>query len=275
MLHYDTTGSSQRVNFQAAMNGPSGQTTSYGPLGTTFGNYASAYIDVPANSPPATITVLSPNGGEVWTEASSQTIRWVSNGSDTTQPVAIYLERKSPSDTQFWNIGGIVINQPGSGSYTWNVSSKDTTNRSIPGSQYKILIGRNLGRGTGPVDESDSFFVINAPVNIAYQYAGQSVSDGINNYKYYVNVSSSDTRTSRYSITLSCSSSAPFQVFVDGINRCSESAFTIFPRVDSTGPATFTLDVKSNYPPVTVNIYASNIDSSGVVIGGGDNKISF
>jgi hypothetical protein len=108
----------------------------------------------------SSITVLSPNGQEVWVNGSQQTIRWTSKGSNATQPVEIILERKSPTDTQFWNIGKIATNQTGSGSYTWTVSSRDTTGSIVANSQYKVLIGRNLAKGTGPVDESDNSFLI-------------------------------------------------------------------------------------------------------------------
>jgi Ser-Thr-rich glycosyl-phosphatidyl-inositol-anchored membrane family len=113
----------------------------------------------------SSITISSPNGQEVWVNGSEQTIRWTSKGSDATQPVEIVLERRSPTDTQFWNIGTIVTNQPGSGSYTWVVSPKDVVGNIIANSQYKILIGRNLAKGTGPVDESDNYFLIASPSN--------------------------------------------------------------------------------------------------------------
>jgi hypothetical protein len=111
----------------------------------------------------SSVTISSPNGQEVWVNRSQQTIRWTSKGSDATQPVEIILERKSPNDAQFWNIGTIATNQPGSGSYVWTVSSNDATGNIVANSQYKILIGRNLAKGTGPVDESDSYFLIAMP----------------------------------------------------------------------------------------------------------------
>ncbi|TSC71316.1 MAG: hypothetical protein G01um101448_1229 [Parcubacteria group bacterium Gr01-1014_48] len=119
-------------------------------------------IPPPANTNPvkSSITIMSPNGQEVWADGSSQTIRWTSKGSDATQPVEIDLLRKTSADTQFWNIGTIATNQSGSGSYTWKVSAKDTTGKITAGSQYKILIGRNLAKGTGPVDESNNYFTI-------------------------------------------------------------------------------------------------------------------
>lgn len=125
-----------------------------------IGDASDSYFTIVNMSTPSTVSVLSPNGGESWVEGSYQTIRWSSNGSDANQAVEINLERKSPTDTQFWNIGTIATNQSGSGTYSWRVSAKDTTGNVIAGSQYKILIGRNIAKGTGPVDESDYGFAI-------------------------------------------------------------------------------------------------------------------
>ncbi len=131
----------------------------------------------------SSLTVSSPNGQEVWVNGSKQIIRWTSEGSDASQPVNIFLERKSPNDTQFWNIDMIATNQPGSGSYTWTVSSKDTTGNIVANAQYKILIGRNIAKGLGPVDESDDYFLISTPIaqpsiTVLYPNYGEVLNNG-------------------------------------------------------------------------------------------------
>lgn len=109
----------------------------------------------------SSIIVISPNNKEIWKEGTSQTIQWTATGSDKDLPVdEIDLLRKTPTDNQFWNIGTIANNQPGTGNYTWKVSAKDTTGNILAGSQYKILIGRNVAKGTGPVAESEGYFTI-------------------------------------------------------------------------------------------------------------------
>ena len=107
------------------------------------------------------ITVISPNGNESLVEGSVHTISWTSRGSNATEYVEIDLLRKSPRDTQFWNIGTIAKKLPGTGSYVWKVSAKDEVNSEIiNGSEYKILVGRDLYSGRGQVDQSDFGFKI-------------------------------------------------------------------------------------------------------------------
>jgi hypothetical protein len=101
-----------------------------------------------------TITVLSPNGGEIFVIGNNYQIKWQSSGSGADQNVEIDLERKTATDSQFWNVGTIATGQPGTGTYQWHVAAND-----IAGAQYKILIGRNLASGLGPVAESNSFTI--------------------------------------------------------------------------------------------------------------------
>jgi len=94
------------------------------------------------------ITIISPNGGEVWNVGSQQEIKWTStNFSD---PVNIVL-------TTFDQIvisGVIAQNVPNTGSYFWTVTTgiTDTVQASIRVEEAKIMATIH--------DESDSLFTI-------------------------------------------------------------------------------------------------------------------
>ncbi len=119
------------------------------------------------------VRVLSPNGGEALFTGKSYPISWTSS-----KPVQIDLERKLPTDSQFWNIGTIATNQPASGSYNWNVSAMDTTGKIIADAQYKIIVGSGFASGDGLADESDDYFTIST-LTCPVGYVCTTTSTGI------------------------------------------------------------------------------------------------
>lgn len=78
-----------------------------------------------------TITVISPNGGEVWVPGSIQVIKWSSTSPTGTLGPNVKI--------QLWKDGGvkleIVYSTPNTGSYTWTIPSTLTT-----GTNYSMLI---------------------------------------------------------------------------------------------------------------------------------------
>ncbi len=195
----------------------------------------------------SSITVSSPNGQEVWVNGSQQTIRWTSKGVGAMQPVEINLERKGPTDTQFWNIGTIATNQPGSGSYTWTVSSKDTTGSIVANSQYKILIGRDLAKGTGPVDESDNYFLIATPttqssITVLYPNGGDVLNNGGRDNITTIRWDSSGIDNSNVQIVL--------------VNKTNDEATLIASNVPNTGSYNWKMD-----PTIATGVYKINISS--------------
>ncbi|MBL7784289.1 MAG: M4 family metallopeptidase [Chitinophagales bacterium] len=66
-----------------------------------------------------TITVTSPNGGEIWQAGSTQNITWTSTG--TVSNVNLYYSIDGGSN---WNF---IANQANTGSYTWTVPNSPTT----------------------------------------------------------------------------------------------------------------------------------------------------
>ena len=94
------------------------------------------------------ITVLEPNGGEVWAAISAHDILWDSTG--TVGNVDIYYSK----DDFGTDINTIVMNTPNSGTYSWDVPDDQSTT-------VKVKI-EEVG-GTGIEDESDDYFEIGEP----------------------------------------------------------------------------------------------------------------
>ena len=98
----------------------------------------------------SSITVLSPNGGEVWTVGSTQTIRW-NPGSYKIDNVGISIFDYNAPVHQYSVVGTI----PNSGSYNWTIPN---TINGVPlsGNKYKI----EVGDGAMTYDQSDLSFSI-------------------------------------------------------------------------------------------------------------------
>jgi type II secretory pathway pseudopilin PulG len=100
------------------------------------------------------ITVISPNGGEGLHIGQPFEIKWSSQGITSAKSFVIYLERKGPGDTQFWNIATIAQSLPQNGSYTW------TPNLQTIDADYKIMVSEMGASGLEKFDESDRPFYI-------------------------------------------------------------------------------------------------------------------
>jgi len=93
------------------------------------------------------ITVVTPNGGEVWAKGEKYYINWVSEGNVGNK---VWIELKSPS--QIWVITSSLTNHVGINRYLYEVST-DLPN----GSHYKITITDTVNQID---DESDGYFTI-------------------------------------------------------------------------------------------------------------------
>ena len=126
--------------------------------GTILDDWSNRYFTITSSQTVInpTVTVLSPNGGEVWQTGNTQTIRWSSGGFDGNVFVSIY------------NTNGVACNigtvPASTGQYSFVLSSKVNTCTIIPG-QYKIVINRqsNTGFDFGVEDFSNSYFTISSP----------------------------------------------------------------------------------------------------------------
>lgn len=101
------------------------------------------FIVSPASS---SITVISPNGGEMWARGTTHTITWSSIGSPG-QNVKIELLKNGAVDRT------IVSRTRNDGSYSWRISSSQ-----VPGTDYKIQVISTSN--TAFYDTSDDNFKI-------------------------------------------------------------------------------------------------------------------
>jgi len=69
-------------------------------------------------SPSPFITVLSPNGGEIWQKGSTQTIKWNSSGVSR-----VYIKLRKGSDTYSGSEGAVSNIIPNEGFYKWTIPS--------------------------------------------------------------------------------------------------------------------------------------------------------
>jgi hypothetical protein len=122
-------------------------TNCFGPNGATitFENFDSSALTTIVKYNPGVITpkitVLSPNGGEVWPVGSTQTITWNTEGIfSPDDKITVYI---MPDDGQFKNIN-IGQSIPNTGSYTWVVPDPvkyiARSSAYVIGGKYKIFV---------------------------------------------------------------------------------------------------------------------------------------
>jgi len=133
-----------------------------------------------APEPTPSITVLSPNGGEVWVIGQTYNITWTSLGlsdekikivlDDATGPVEIITQCNDTGGSYLWHIdgeiGGVMGTVP------------------LPPGSYKIAIGKG-----NTTDISDNYFSIKAPETVQVSVkAPETVSPG-DNFTAYILIS--------------------------------------------------------------------------------------
>ncbi|MCH7974504.1 MAG: hypothetical protein IH949_11595, partial [Bacteroidetes bacterium] len=96
------------------------------------------------------ITVTSPNGGEVWLTGSTHLINWIDNIAEN---VEIQLYKSGSFDSQ------IISSTASDGSYTWNIPLG-----TVPGSDYTVRISSVVNGVI--LDESDGSFTIKSFVTV-------------------------------------------------------------------------------------------------------------
>ncbi len=106
------------------------------------------FFSINSSPNPQTLTVTSPNGGEIWTKGNTYPITWTD--SDTTGTVSIWLVRLR-QNSRWRHI--IAPNVPNTGSYNWTIPL-----RLLPGNGYYVLIRKMNSTGIG--DRSDEAFTI-------------------------------------------------------------------------------------------------------------------
>jgi len=106
---------------------------------------SNGYFTIGQSPPTSSITVTSPNGGEVWAPGSTHTITW-NPGTGTGANVKIDLLKAGVV------VGTAVASTPNDGSFSWTISSTRP-----PGTDYKIRVSST---STTASDTSDSTFTI-------------------------------------------------------------------------------------------------------------------
>ncbi len=129
---------------------------------------------LPATTP--ILTVLSPNGGEIWTQGTLQQIRWSPQGFPTNS--SVYISLYGPTTST------IATNVLNSGSYSWTIPSD------IPSSSnYRVYIWAGIS-GASYFDYSDAPFTITSttstPTPTSTQPTAIFTIEGQDSYTYNV-----------------------------------------------------------------------------------------
>jgi hypothetical protein len=158
--------------------------------GTGLTTQNTATVTVTGSNQPS-ITVLSPNGGEVWQANSTQQIKWNLNGTlDPSTRVDMYLGQFSQNPCA---IGAMCVRQTqtqyvldkniaSNVAYNWIVGT-DTNNNPIPAGTYSLEIC--IAGSTTNCDISNSPFTItasqaqNSPLTVSYPSQGATLSAGM------------------------------------------------------------------------------------------------
>jgi hypothetical protein len=100
------------------------------------------------------ITVVSPNGGEVWQTGTNQTIQWTSSGISAVNVILYTQSGAAPASTI------LASNIPNTGSYSWSIPV------SLIGrlNDYRILVQGISSSGALFPDNSDASFTINSVI---------------------------------------------------------------------------------------------------------------
>jgi hypothetical protein len=114
-------------------------------IGTLYSLNSCSYVTYTIASLPKTITVTSPNGGELWTRGSTHAITWTSTGSMSNVKIELY---KAGNLTNT-----ITTSTANTGSYLWVI-----TDDFKPAVTYKIKITYTLDSTV--CDYSDNYFAI-------------------------------------------------------------------------------------------------------------------
>ncbi|MFQ5674350.1 MAG: T9SS type A sorting domain-containing protein [bacterium] len=107
-------------------------------------------VTLPAPQP-ENLTLLSPNGGEIWQAGTQHEIKWTSANFNAPVKLWISYEGYNP---QFWVAVDLMQNTPNDGSYMWTVPNNPSTNCVI-----KVADAAD----GNPWDISDALFTITAP----------------------------------------------------------------------------------------------------------------
>ncbi len=117
-------------------------------------DFSNSHFTIAPSGLPPTITVRSPNGGEVWIRGTTHTITWDYTGNPGSNVKISLLQRGNEVGTIS---SSTSIGSSGKGSYTWSINPSVST-----GSNFQVRI-QSISQPT-VIDTSDnSFFLTPAP----------------------------------------------------------------------------------------------------------------
>ena len=106
------------------------------------------------NNQQPSITVLTPNGGEIWEAGSTQTIKWTSNNIPSNQVLVQFSKGLNIVYSEYFsNIGSAQLTLPNIGT----------------GSDFKLTVGYKNSAGVFYSDSSDNYFTITNDASISEQ----------------------------------------------------------------------------------------------------------
>jgi hypothetical protein len=97
--------------------------------------------------PPPSITLVAPNGGEIWSAGTTQTIRWTYTGSPGTY-VKIELYNNGVLNRTIYSYAS--VGSGGNGSYNWAIPSNQAG-----GERYRIKIKSTTNSAYADISEGD------------------------------------------------------------------------------------------------------------------------
>ncbi|MCP4216245.1 MAG: hypothetical protein GY765_16475, partial [bacterium] len=109
----------------------------------------------------ASISITSPNGGEMWKLGTAQTLTWESNDSVGDIDIRLYN-----GDSPVLDIATVPVD---SGSFTWDIPADFTA-----GENYRVRISQ---LSSGLDDYSDSYFSIIPSYNVSPDFNGDGIAD--------------------------------------------------------------------------------------------------
>ncbi len=187
----DNTGASGGGASSNSITSSAIQTTSFTHSYATAGMYkvgftvtdakglvAQSFISVEVSNVSTTpsITVLSPNGGEIWEPGTTQYIKWSSSNVSSYPWVLIDLVNTDGGvTTGLTTIAENISNVSGNGLYTWVIPS----DFKWTGGNYKIRISTSP---IGVADTSDSHFSIISPIPLPPPIQSVTLTPGHDHY---------------------------------------------------------------------------------------------
>ncbi len=112
------------------------------------------------------ITVISPNGGEIFTAGQQITVTWTSCNIPANSPIRIDLTEYSSAEPENFSLSLTQTANDGTEAVTLPTSS--SWSQMFFGNKFKISVWQTNYSGlTAPIDFSDKLFTINAPAKSA------------------------------------------------------------------------------------------------------------